>query len=60
MTMAAMPSPHATTVIPPAGGATPGDTGSDLGLFVALAALVVAVIGVALAIVGLVRRRGAS
>jgi uncharacterized protein YcnI len=59
-TVAVLPSPLATTGIPPAGAATVADTGSDLGLFVALAALVVAVIGVALAIVGLVRRRGAA
>lgn len=56
----ALPSPLAPTGIPPAGGATATDTGSDLGLFVALAALVVAVIGVALAIVGLIRRRGTA
>lgn len=59
-TVAALPSALATMEMPPAGAATAVDSGSDLGLFVALAALVVAVIGVALALVGLARRRGTA
>jgi hypothetical protein len=59
-TIAALPSVTSIPSPPPAGIATAMDSGSDLGLFVGLAALVVASIGTAVALVALVRRRGAS